>query len=290
MQVDTNAKLSHYLNLEMEKCETIVTKRDPNKKTTNLMHHLPIQHWYKFGERKSHCPFCLFRGISYMHLSKHIVDIHGSTCGEIRTPSTKKMISSQKNTENIKEKYMCFFCDIELRNSKARKNHINRVHKNKKKGRMNSVIVVTDILNKILEKTIAPEYEELCDIKIEKKEEMCVDENLIEPELSAVTQKSPEVELEIFQGNVFSAVMSAMNLFYSAKYQEEPLKSCQGTFLQIAGEMINRLCKEIKDSYVVLHGGLKDIRLTPDNQMFIRNQVERYLSQDLQNKRTPAFI
>ena len=143
---------------------------------------------------------------------------------------------------------------------------------------------VRDILNKVFEEAVAPEYEELCNIKIkcEKKEEL-----FVEPALSEITQKNLEEELENFQRSVYSAVMNAMNIYYSGKYQEEPMKSGQGTFLQTAGEMINRLSKEIKDSYMVLHGGLQDIHLTPDNQLFIRNQVQRYLGQDLQTNPTP---
>ena len=61
-----------------------------------------IQHWHKSAQARgwmSKCPFCLFQGISYLHLSKHITLAHKSQVDTLPAGSCRNV--KRKYNENI---------------------------------------------------------------------------------------------------------------------------------------------------------------------------------------------
>ena len=180
--------------------------------------------------------------------------------------------STKKQKQNYKEESTCTL-HLHRKHKEPYCSNCNRTFPNKneklKHKEEMTCTLMRDILNKLVEHVTTPEYKESKNLngKYEKKEEWFTNESALK---TKTIQKSCN-ELERFQDDVVDAVITFIDVYYNAQTQNN-----QGTFFQIAGELINRLTKEIKDSYMTLHGGLQNICLTPDNRLFIRNQVERY--------------
>ena len=156
---------------------------------------------------------------------------------------------------------ICFICSAKCQSRKGLKNHKRRKHSA-------TLRIVKDILDYILRDANVTEYGEL--LKLKKSE--CSEET--ETVMATAShKKSHTEELEIFQDDVVSAVMTSMNQYFDVKKS-----SRKGTFLEIASELLNQLTFEIKESYRVHNEGLQNIHLTSDNRLSIRNQVECFLS------------
>ena len=82
-----------------------------------------------------------------------------------------------------------------------------------------------------------------------------------------------------FHAEVASEVKASLNLYYTEarEFVGDPRMKSREQYKQVARQLSHQLREKIKESHMVLYGGLQGVRMTKELQVFIRSKVENFI-------------